>query len=90
MVGLIYGTTYYRAYKTYYPTSVSYVQNVTGVIFSSTNFLGMTNLMAVLPVVATDRVVFYRESRGACMYDPFAYGLAGALVELPYLFLQVG
>jgi hypothetical protein len=32
--------------------------------------------------------VFYRE-RGAAMYDPFAYGLAMAVVELPYLLLQV-
>lgn len=32
--------------------------------------------------------VFYRE-RGASMYDPFAYGVAIALVEMPYLLIQV-
>jgi hypothetical protein len=36
-----------------------------------------------------ERVVFYRE-RGALPYDPFAYGVAIALVEVPYLILQVG
>jgi len=33
--------------------------------------------------------VFYRE-RGALPYDPFAYGVAIAMVEVPYLILQVG
>lgn len=32
--------------------------------------------------------MFYRE-RGALPYDPFAYGFAIALVEVPYLILQV-
>lgn len=27
------------------------VQNIMGIMFSSTNFLGMTNLMAVMPLV---------------------------------------
>lgn len=35
-----------------------------------------------------ERVVFYRE-RGALPYDPFAYGVAIALVEIPYLLIQV-
>jgi hypothetical protein len=35
-----------------------------------------------------ERVVFYRE-RGALPYDPFAYGVAIAVVEIPYLILQV-
>lgn len=36
-----------------------------------------------------ERVVFYRE-RGALPYDPCAYGVAIAMVEVPYLILQVG
>ena len=59
-----------------------------GIMFSSSNFLGMTNLMSVMPVVGYERVVFYRE-RGASMYDAFAYGIAIALVEMPYLLVQV-
>lgn len=38
--------------------------------------------------IGMERVVFYRE-RGALPYDPFAYGVAIALVEVPYLILQV-
>jgi hypothetical protein len=38
-----------------------------GVIYSSVNFLGMTNLMSVMPLVGYERMVFYRE-RGASMY----------------------
>jgi hypothetical protein len=43
-------------------------------------------LLLVLP--GMERVVFYRE-RGALPYDPFAYGMAIALVEIPYLLIQV-
>jgi hypothetical protein len=31
--------------------SMGNVQNIMGIMFSSTNFLGMTNLMAVMPLV---------------------------------------
>jgi hypothetical protein len=33
------------------------VQNIMGIMFSSTNFLGMTNLMAVMPLVGESAVV---------------------------------
>ncbi|KAG2452157.1 hypothetical protein HYH02_003189 [Chlamydomonas schloesseri] len=69
------------------PAGIANVQNVMGIMFSSSNFLGMTNLMSVMPVVGYERVVFYRE-RGASMYDAFAYGIAIALVEMPYLLVQ--
>jgi hypothetical protein len=46
--------------------------------------------MAVLcPIAGMERVVFYRE-RGALPYDAFAYGIAIALVDIPYLVAQVG
>jgi ABC-type multidrug transport system permease subunit len=40
-----------------------------------------------MAVIGYERIVFYRE-RGASMYDPFAYGYAMAMVEMPYLFVQ--
>ncbi|GFR41754.1 hypothetical protein Agub_g2509 [Astrephomene gubernaculifera] len=83
----IYSAVYWGEGKVPNPASIGSVQNVMGIMFSSSNFLGMTNLMSVMPVVGYERVVFYRE-RGASMYDPFAYGLAIALVELPYLLVQ--
>ncbi|PNW84179.1 hypothetical protein CHLRE_04g224500v5 [Chlamydomonas reinhardtii] len=69
------------------PATIANVQNVMGIMFSSANFMGMTNLMSVMPVVGYERVVFYRE-RAASMYDAFAYGIAIALVEMPYLLVQ--
>ena len=43
------------------------IQNVLGVLYSSTIFQGNFNYMTVLPVVAYERAVFYRE-RSASMY----------------------
>ncbi len=51
--------------------------------------MGMMNLYSVMPVVGSERIIFYRE-RGSAMYNPFAWGLAIAVVELPFLVLQVG
>ncbi|WIA42005.1 hypothetical protein OEZ86_009302 [Tetradesmus obliquus] len=87
-VAFIYGSMYFKAGHLPKPyAAMGNVQNIMGIMFSSTNFLGMTNLMAVMPLVGMERVVFYRE-RGALPYDPFAYGVAIALVEIPYLLIQ--
>jgi hypothetical protein len=39
---------------------VADVQNVMGILFSATQFLGMTNMMAIMPILGYERVVFYR------------------------------
>ncbi|KXZ50445.1 hypothetical protein GPECTOR_16g619 [Gonium pectorale] len=87
LTSFIYAAIYWGEGKVPYHATIGSVQNVMGIMFSSSNFIGMTNLMSVMPVVGYERVVFYRE-RGASMYNPFAYGIAIALVELPYLFVQ--
>lgn len=86
-VSLLYGTTYYKQGIIQNPSSVANIQNIVGIMFSSSNFLGMTNLMSSMALLGSERVVFYRE-RGSSMYDAFAYGYALAVVEMPYLFLQ--
>lgn len=51
-VAFIYGTMYYR--QGFLPSpyaSMGNIQNIIGIIFSSTNFLGMTNLLSVMPLV---------------------------------------
>jgi len=48
----------------------------------------MQNLMSTMPVCGAERLVYYRES-GAKPYNVFAYGFAIALVELPWILLQV-
>ncbi|GLC42336.1 hypothetical protein PLESTM_001322300 [Pleodorina starrii] len=83
----IYAAVYWGEGRVPNPATIANVQNVMGIMFSSSNFLGMVNLMSVMPVVGYERVVFYRE-RGASMYNPFAYGAAIALVEMPYILIQ--
>ncbi|KAJ8439251.1 hypothetical protein Cgig2_030186 [Carnegiea gigantea] len=56
-----------------------------GSMFSGVIFLGINNCSNVLPYVATERTVVYRE-RFAGMYCSWAYSFAQVSVELPYLF----
>ncbi|GLI71055.1 hypothetical protein VaNZ11_015971 [Volvox africanus] len=87
VTSFIYAAVYWGEGVVPNPASIANVQNVMGIMFASSNFLGMINLMSVMPVVGYERVVFYRE-RAASMYNPFAYGAAIALVEMPYLLAQ--
>ena len=45
--------------------------------------------MQVQPVMAAERLVFYRE-RAASMYAPIPFAIATGVVEIPYLILQSG
>lgn len=55
-VAFIYGSMYYRAAVLPKPyASMGNIQNIMGIMFSSTSFLGMTNLMAVMPLVGKPR-----------------------------------
>lgn len=47
----------------------------------------MFNAITVQPLVAAERVVFYRE-RAAMLYAPGPYSLALGLAEIPYLLIQ--
>ncbi len=51
------------------------VFNVMGALFICITFLGTYNASGVLPVLAAERPVFYRE-RAAKMYDALPYALA--------------
>nr|XP_023885614.1 pleiotropic drug resistance protein 3-like isoform X1 [Quercus suber]POE69405.1 pleiotropic drug resistance protein 3 [Quercus suber] len=61
--------------------------NVLGTMFTAVIFFGINNCSTVLPIVATERTVLYRE-RFAGMYSSWAYSLAQVLIEVPYLFTQ--
>lgn len=51
-VAFIYGSMYFKAAVLPKPyATMGNVQNIMGIMFSSTSFLGMTNLMAVMPLV---------------------------------------
>ncbi|KAK0606620.1 hypothetical protein LWI29_001614 [Acer saccharum] len=61
--------------------------NVLGSMYSAIIFFGIYNCSAVLPFVATERTVLYRE-RFAGMYSSWAYSFAQVLIEVPYLFIE--
>ncbi|KAK9826588.1 hypothetical protein WJX74_004476 [Apatococcus lobatus] len=89
VIALLYGTFFYK--KAHVPAEgakVGDVQNVLGVLYSSTIFQGNFNYMTVLPVVAYERAVFYRE-RSSSMYAAGPYSSATAIVEIPYLVSQM-
>ncbi|KAK8914333.1 Pleiotropic drug resistance protein 3 [Platanthera zijinensis] len=60
------------------------VSNIMGFMYISTMFLGINNCSSVLPIIARERLVFYRE-RFAGMYSSYIYALAQLLVEIPYI-----
>ncbi|ONK61392.1 uncharacterized protein A4U43_C08F29430 [Asparagus officinalis] len=63
--------------------------NIFGLLYITTNFFGINNSSSVLTFVATERTVLYRE-RYAGMYSPWAYSFAQMVIEIPYVFIQVG
>eukprot|EP00887_Chlorella_sp_A99_P006759 scaffold3.g6759.t1 len=90
VIALIYGLMYLNEGKLD-PAGVGIqaVQNISGLIFSMTIFLGMFNCMTVMPVIAAERMVYYRE-KASSMYAPGPFSLASGLVEIPYLLVQSG
>ncbi|KAL6193546.1 hypothetical protein ACLB2K_034630 [Fragaria x ananassa] len=61
--------------------------NMIGLMFTAIIFYGINNCSTVLPFVATERNVLYRE-RYAGMFSSWAYSFAQVLVEVPYSFTQ--
>lgn len=52
--------------------------NLMGAMYASVLFVGINNCSGVQPVVAVERMVFYRE-RAAGMYSTFPYSFAQVL-----------
>ncbi|XP_038694315.1 pleiotropic drug resistance protein 1-like isoform X3 [Tripterygium wilfordii] len=61
--------------------------NAMGVMYTSVGFIGIQNAGTVQPVVAIERMVFYRE-RAAGMYSALPYAIAQVAIEIPYIFVQ--
>jgi hypothetical protein len=60
LASLLYGSLYYKAAALGPTARIADVQNIIGIMFSSTNFMGVTNMQSVLPLTYAERVVFYR------------------------------
>lgn len=90
-IALVYGLTYLNQGRPLHEGATSagidVVQNVMGLIFSLAIFNGMFNAMTVMPIIAAERTVYYRE-KAASMYAPGMLALAQGIAELPYLAIQ--
>uniref|UniRef100_A0A7N2R0V3 ABC transporter domain-containing protein n=1 Tax=Quercus lobata TaxID=97700 RepID=A0A7N2R0V3_QUELO len=82
---LIFGVLYWNQGKKI--NNQQNVFNIFGAMYSAVIFLGISNCTKVLPYVATERTVMYRE-KFAGMYSSWAYSLAQVIVEVPYLFIE--
>ena len=63
------------------------VDRIVALQYVAVIMLGFNNAFTILPVLAVERGVFYRE-RAAGYYASLAYGLAQGDVEIPFLLLQ--
>ncbi|KAG2454171.1 hypothetical protein HYH02_001206 [Chlamydomonas schloesseri] len=63
------------------------VMDILGVLFASSLFLPLNNMLLVMPVVAADRAVYYRE-KASGMYGGAVFAAAQAIAEMPFLFVQ--
>ncbi|MCD7463337.1 transcription factor [Datura stramonium] len=61
--------------------------NAMGSMYAPVFFIGFQNASSVMPVVAIERTVFYRE-RAAGMYSAIPYAFGQAFIEMPYVFMQ--
>ncbi|KAE8815016.1 Pleiotropic drug resistance protein 4 [Hordeum vulgare] len=61
--------------------------NSMGSMYAATLMIGVSNASGVQPVIAMERVVFYKE-RAARMYSSLPYTFAQVVIELPYIFIQ--
>ncbi|XP_062144197.1 pleiotropic drug resistance protein 3-like [Alnus glutinosa] len=82
---LIFGTLYWNQGKKL--NNQQDLFNVFGSMYAAVIFLGINNCTTVLPLVATERTVMYRE-RFSGMYSSWAYSLAQVIVEVPYIFTE--
>ncbi|TVU11149.1 hypothetical protein EJB05_44716, partial [Eragrostis curvula] len=64
------------------------VFNMLGIAYASALFLGLVNCSTLQPIVAMEKVVFYRE-KASSMYSSMAYAIAQIAVEIPYMLTQV-
>ncbi|XVF32975.1 hypothetical protein REPUB_Repub17cG0128800 [Reevesia pubescens] len=61
--------------------------NIMGSMYTFMISSGISNCVSVLPLIATERTIVYRE-RFAGMYSSKAYSLAQVIVEIPYIFIE--
>ena len=73
MVGLIFGSLYYQQGMN--RADVIGVLNIMGALYSVAVFMAVANAMMVMPTIANERVVYYRE-RAAGMYRALTFAVS--------------
>uniref|UniRef100_A0A0E0MX85 ABC transporter domain-containing protein n=1 Tax=Oryza rufipogon TaxID=4529 RepID=A0A0E0MX85_ORYRU len=73
--------------STPYRTKPQDLFNSMGSMYSAVLVLGIQNASGIQPVIAMERIVFYRE-RASGMYSALPYAFAQVAIELPYVFVQ--
>jgi len=83
LVALIIGSVFYQIGT----SDEAGIHSAISVIYFTTVFSGVVNMNTVIPVMAGERAVFYRE-RAANTYGNLPYSISTGIVELPYIALN--
>uniref|UniRef100_A0A0E0FMA0 ABC transporter domain-containing protein n=1 Tax=Oryza nivara TaxID=4536 RepID=A0A0E0FMA0_ORYNI len=85
VIALLFGTVFWNlGMKRTKPQDLF---NSMGSMYSAVLVLGIQNASGIQPVIAMERIVFYRE-RASGMYSALPYAFAQVAIELPYVFVQ--
>ncbi|KAL3664310.1 hypothetical protein V7S43_010635 [Phytophthora oleae] len=83
-LGVLFGVSYAGAeYKSY-----SGVNSGMGMVYLAVGFIGLVSFNGIIPVVADERAVFYRE-RASQTYSALWYFVGLSVMEIPYAFAAV-
>jgi len=85
LLGLLFGTVFYKISA----GDIAGIHSKIAVIYFSNTICGIVNMVNVLPVMAEERAVYYRE-RASKTYSVFPYSMAIMICELPYIFVTSG
>uniref|UniRef100_A0A0E0JJJ1 ABC transporter domain-containing protein n=1 Tax=Oryza punctata TaxID=4537 RepID=A0A0E0JJJ1_ORYPU len=85
VIALLFGTVFWNlGMKRTKPQDLF---NSMGSMYSAVLVLGVQNASGIQPLIAMERIVFYRE-RASGMYSALPYAFAQVAIELPYVFVQ--
>ncbi|KAG8093344.1 hypothetical protein GUJ93_ZPchr0012g19366 [Zizania palustris] len=85
---IIFGVLYWQKGNIRHINDQQSLFTILGCMYGTTLFTGINNCQSVMPFVAIERSVVYRE-RFAGMYSPWAYSFAQVAMEIPYVLVQL-
>ncbi|EEY67203.1 ATP-binding Cassette (ABC) Superfamily [Phytophthora infestans T30-4] len=83
-LGALFGISYAGAEY----TSYSGINSGLGMVYLAVGFIGLVSFNGLIPVVAEERSVFYRE-RASQTYNALWYFVGLSVIEIPYVFAAV-